>query len=145
MRIAVQDGVDIIGADFLVLHERHRVENEPRKAALIFARLGEQRHVGRRLAESRRGRLRIGIGFGRREDVGGNAGALEYLALVVRRVVGDLIGRSKRLDLPLAEAGAAGVGQRAERNAERVAGAADFVIDFEAALQLLLIIGPEKS
>ena len=145
MGVAHQDAVDIVGADLLVLNEGQRVEDEPGEAALVFARLGEHPHVRRRLAESRGGGFGIGIGLRRRNDVRRDARPLEILALVVRRVVGDLIGRRESLDLRLAEAGAVGIAEGTEGNAQAMAGRADLFVYLEAALELRLIVDPEQT
>ena len=145
LRVAGQDRIDIVGAHFLVLVERQRVENEPGKAALVFERLGEQSHVGRRLAEGRRRGLIVGERIGRRKIVRGRARPLEDFALVVRLVVDDLIARRQRLDLSQAEVGTAGIAERAEGNAQPVAVAAHLLVDLEPALQLRLIVRAEQA
>ncbi len=75
----------------------------------------------------------------RREVVRRTARTLEHLAAVVR-TVSDLIFTSDRLDLTFVEAERAALSKRAERHKlHRVTGLADFAIDLEAALELLLV------
>ena len=56
-----------------------------------------------------------------------------------------MIGGGQRPDLILAEARPVGIGERAERNAQSVAGAADFLVDLESALQLRLVVDAEHA
>ena len=125
--------MDVVGAVLLIHGER--VKHEPGKTPLVAARLGEHRHIGRQLA-AERGAGRLVVGERRREMIGQRTGPLEHLALVVG-AVGDLeIGRD-RACLRLGEAGAARLGEIAERQQfYAVAGRADFLVDLEAALQL---------
>ena len=145
LRITGQDRMDVVGAHLLIFKARQRVKDEPRKAALILSRFRQQRHVRRRLAERRGGGLIVRIGLGARDDVGRRAGALEDLALVVGRGVGDLIRGGKRLDLILGEARPARLGERAERNAQSVTGAADLLVHLEPALKLRRVVDAEHA
>src|SRR6185437_7627964 len=140
--VAVEDGVDVIWAAFLVLRER--LEDEPGEAALVTARLGERRHVRRQSAAERRAR-RLIVRKRRWEIIGNLSGPLKHLALVVR-AVGDLEARGDGRGLCLGEAGTARIGEVAERQKlEAVAGRADLAIDLEAALQLRGIVGAERA
>src|SRR6202050_3690425 len=143
LRIAGQDRVDVIGAHLLIFEARQRVDDEPRKAALELQRFSQQRHVRRRLAERRRGGLVIRIGLWARDVVRWRRGALENFALLVGLGVGDLIGGGERLNLVLAEARPVGIGERAERNAQGMAGAANLLVHLEPALKLSLVIDAE--
>ena len=117
------------------------------KPAFVAARLGQHRHIGRQGAAQRGARGLI-VGERRREMIGQPARPLEHLALVVR-TVGHLKSGRDRRRLRLGEAGAAGIGEVAERQKlQAVTGGADLAIDLEAALKLLRIVepnGPETT
>src|SRR4029077_2720113 len=113
----------------LIFEAGQRVEDKPRKAALELQRLGQQRHVRRRLAERRCGGLVVRIGFWTRDDVSWRSRTLEDFALLVRLRVGDLIGGGERPDLVLAEARPIGIRERAERNAQSVGGAESLLLE----------------
>ena len=72
-------------------------------------------------------------------------GPLEDLPLVVRLGVGDLVARRERLHLILAVCRAVRIGERAERDAEGVAVAADLPVNLKAPLQLRLIVRAEHA
>src|SRR5262249_56693160 len=79
----------------------------------------------------------------RRETVGRAGRTLGHLALVVELL--DLVLGRDRLDLRLGKAGAARLGEVAERHQlEAVTVLADVVIDLEAALQLAAVVGAER-
>ena len=139
--VAVEDGVDVVGAVLLVLGES--IEDEPGKARFVAARLGEHRHV-RRQAAAQRGARGLIVRERRREIIGDLAGALEHLALVVRPI-GHLEAGGDRRRLRLGEARTAGIGKIAERQKlEAVTGRADLAVDLEAALQLRGIVQAER-
>ena len=65
--IAVEDGVDVVGAVLLVIDEG--VDDELRETPFVAARLGQHRHVGRQLA-AERGARGLVVGERRREMIG---------------------------------------------------------------------------
>src|SRR4029077_9836916 len=125
--IAVEDGVDVVGAILLIIDEG--VDDELREPPFVGARLGEHRHVGRQLA-AERGACRLVVRERRREMVGKGAGPLEHLALVVGAVGHLILGRD-RSGLSFGEAGATRIGEIAERQQfYAVAGGGNFLFIF---------------
>src|SRR5690606_19945149 len=120
---------------------REYIEDELREPTLHCARLGDQRKVRRSrtvVCRSSRSRVRVW----RREVVGRKRLAGEHFAIRVRAVL-HFIFSGKRLDLfrRVTEAF-----QRAEGDqVHRMAGRADFLVDLQAALQLALVIGSERT
>src|SRR5262249_27462760 len=138
----LQNGVDVIGPLLLIGGEE--VDHELREAALVGTRLGDQRQVGRRRAAIGRARGLL-VRERRREVVRRAARTLEHLAVVVRAVL-DLVLRRERRCLRRRVAGAAGVGEVAERDiGQAVAGRADFLVDLQATLQRAAIILAEPA
>ena len=62
--------MDVVGADLLIFQPGSASKMNHGKPRSILSRLGQQRHVGRRLAEGRSGGLIVRIGFGTRNVVG---------------------------------------------------------------------------
>ena len=129
----VRPALGILGED---------VEDEGREAALDAARLGDQREV-------RRGRAVVGGGGSlhvrerRREVVGRNARPFEHLAVVVGAVLDGVFG-GERLHLRFRVAEVSSSVRNATSFIEWQADA-DFLVDLEAALQLRLVVGAERT
>src|SRR5262249_55946153 len=139
--VRLQERHDIVDAVLLVLAED--VEEKPGKPALVAARLGEHRHVGRQSATGHLARLRVVLER-RRETVGRPAGAFHRLALVIG--VLDLVFGRDRLDLPRTESGTARLREIAEgQELEAVTVLADLTIDLEAALELRAVEFAERA
>ena len=114
------------------------------KAALVGARLGDQRQVRRQRAAIGRARGLL-VGEWRGEVVGRPAGPLEHFALIVRAVLDLVFGRECRR-LRGRIAGTAGIGEIAERDiGQRVAGGADFLVDLQPALHRAAIELAERT
>ena len=134
--------MDIVRAVLLV--HREGIEDEPGKAPLVAARLGEIGHVRRQLA-AKRGARGLVVRERRRESIGNLARALKHLALVVR-TVGHLESGGDGGGLRLGESRAVGIGQIAERQEfQAVAVRANLAIDLKPALQLSGIVGAERA
>ena len=140
-RVALEHADDVVDAELLIRHED--VEHEPREAALVLARLGEHRHVGRQgaaIGEARRLR-RSGTAAGNGRPAGPGARTFRP----GRWAVLDLVFGRDRRDLGLGEFRPALLAEIAERQQrEAVTGLADLVIDLEAALQLAAVVTAER-
>ena len=121
----------------MLLVLRERIEDEPGKAALVAARLGDDRHVGRRRAgEADRWR---------RETVRWSAGALDRFALVIDAVLHLVLGRNRRR-LRRRKIRSARLREIAKREQlHAVAGLADLAVDLVAALELTAVEFPERT
>src|SRR5262249_30048856 len=120
------------------------VEYEPRKAALVLARLGEHRHIRRQGAAVGKA-CRLLVRERRRKMIGRPARALEHFALVVGAVLDLVLGRD-RLDLRLGEVWSTLFAKSAERHqVEAVTDLANLAIDLESALKLAGIIAAEHT
>src|SRR5580704_13639959 len=122
------------------------IDQKERKAALVGAGLGEQRHIGGRRAERRlRG---LFIGKIPREIIRWPAGPFEHFAGIVWAVL-DLVRGGERLDLRFRKAGAAGIRQIAESDQfEGMTIGTNLAIDLKPPLKLRLIVaaeGPGKA
>src|SRR5215469_12296237 len=139
--VALQQGGDVVNALFLVLRED--VENKPGKAALVAARLGKHRHVGRRDAQgSARGLI---IGVPRREMIRRSTWSLEHFALVVGTIGHFIVGRDGG-DLRGRKARTCRIAKVAERyQLQAVTIATHLAIDLKAALQLPAVVNPERA
>ena len=134
--------MDIVRAVLLV--HREGVDDEPRKAPFVAARLGEVGHVGWQLA-AERGAGGLVVRERRREGIGNLARSLKHLALIVR-TVGDLERGGNGGGLRLGKGRPVGIGQIAERQEfEAVAVRANLAVNLEAALQLRRIVGTERT
>ena len=105
------------------------------------ARLDDEREVGRQRAVLRRARLLVVL-VGAEDRIGEAGQPVDGIALVVE-LARDLVGPAdgQRLDGGLGELRAARLGEIAEAHAlQAVAGAADVLIDLEAALELRLVV-----
>src|SRR5262249_9519737 len=133
--IASRQCGDVVDALLLVLREY--VADPARKAALVAARLSNHRHIGRDGAVARPRRLVVGKG--RRGRVGGAAGAVRCLALIVGLAL-DLVFGGDGGRLRCGETGPTGSRERAERDQfDAVTDLADLAIDLEAALKLCAV------
>src|SRR5437868_11312540 len=93
--VTLQQSGNVIGPLLLILRED--IEDEPRKAAFVAARLGDQRKVRREHAiVGRTPGLLVGVWRGKM--IGWATGTLEHFALLVRSV-GDLVLGGDRLGL----------------------------------------------
>src|SRR6202035_3278153 len=104
------------------------------ETALIGTRLRDQRKVRRQTTAIGRAR-RLLVREWRGEIVRWPAGPVEHVAGIVRTVLDLVFGRERRR-LRHRIAGAAGIGEIAERDVgQPVAVRADFLVDLQAALQ----------
>src|SRR5258708_33637386 len=77
--------------------------------------------------------------------MGGPAGPLEHLALIVRTIL-DLVFGCERRRLRRGIPRTAGIGEIAERDiGQPVTGGADFLVDFEPTLQRSTIVTAERT
>ncbi len=141
-RVALEQRDHVVDAQFLIRNEH--VDHEPGESALILARLGEHRHIGRQrpaVDETRR----LLVGKWRRKVVSRPAGPLEHIALVVGAVL-DLVFRRDRRDLRRGEFRSTLLAEIAERQQrETVTGLANVMIDLEPALELATIELAERA
>ena len=141
-RIALQDRGDVVRALLLVLGED--VEDEPGEAALVAARLGEvDMSGGGAVLVALAAAARWGTAAGNcppGRPGRSNRSPWSFGPSLILYSGGD------RCRLRLGEAGAARIGEIAERHQlQRVTGRADLFVDLEAALQLRRVESAEGS
>src|SRR6202045_3986009 len=119
------------------------IDQKERKAALVGAGLGEQRHIGGRRAERRPRSLFIGKTP--REVIRWPAGPFEHFAGIDWAVL-DLVCGGERLDLRFRKPGAAGIRQIAERDQfEGMTIGTNLTVDLKPPLKLRLIVAAEGA
>src|SRR5215475_5809541 len=138
--VAFHQRGEVVDALLLVLRED--IADPAREAALVTARLGDHREIGRYGIVASTGGLVVGKR--RRESIGQPAGAILDLALIVGLALDLVFGRDGGR-LRNRKTGPARIGKRAERHQlEPMTDLADLAIDLEPALELRAVVFAER-